>query len=62
MLCACHATPLKFSADVKSIEHAMHMSYRTSAALPSMRRPGAIRALRLHGYACHGTDAALIDQ
>lgn len=39
----------------------MRMPYRTSTALPSTRRPGAIRALRTRGCACHGTDAALID-
>ena len=39
----------------------MRMPYRTSTALPSTRRPGAIRALRTRGCACHGTHATLID-
>ena len=56
-----YTTLVGVSVYSKSITHALRMPYRTSVVLPSMRRPDAIRALRIRGCACHGTDAALID-
>ena len=57
----CYTTLVGVSVYSKSITHALRMPYRTSTVLPSTRRPGAIRALRIRGCAYHGTDAALID-
>ena len=57
----CYTTLVGVSVYSKTITHALRMPYRTSTVLPSTRRPGAIRALRIRGCACHGTDAALID-
>ena len=61
----CYTTRARVLAYSKSITHTLRMPYRTSTLLPSMRRPGAIRAqfgrYAIRGYACHGTDAALID-
>ena len=39
----------------------MRMPYRASVVFPSMRLPGAIRALHHPWCACHVTRTALID-
>jgi len=42
----CYTTLVGVSTYFKSITHVLRMPYRINAVLPSMRRPGAIRALR----------------